>query len=99
MLRLCSKAVGADEEYVDELFQDVWLGALKSISSFDSSRGDLRMWLFGVARNRVALHWRQRARVPAQLTYDGFELLASKTSSPHSIASRAEEKQVLEAVY
>ncbi len=42
------------------VFQDTWLDAISRIEQFDPNRGELRSWLFGIARRRVAMHWRQR---------------------------------------
>ena len=43
-----------------DVFQDTWIDAISHIGQFDPKRGELRSWLFGIARRRVALHWRQR---------------------------------------
>lgn len=42
----------------DDLLADVWLQAFSSRKSFDPDRGTARTWLFGVARNVLAAHWR-----------------------------------------
>jgi RNA polymerase sigma-70 factor (ECF subfamily) len=44
-----------------DLFQDTWLDAIRHIEQFDPQRGELRAWLFGIARRRIALYWRKRA--------------------------------------
>lgn len=43
----------------DDLLSEVWLQAYASRRTFDSSRGTIRTWLFGVARNVLAAHWRR----------------------------------------
>lgn len=54
------RLVRGDPQTAADLFQDTWLDAIRHIRQFDPSRGELRWWLFGIARRRVALHWRQR---------------------------------------
>lgn len=46
----------------DDLLADVWLQAFSSRKSFDPDRGTARSWLFGVARNILAAHWRRVER-------------------------------------
>jgi RNA polymerase sigma-70 factor (ECF subfamily) len=43
----------------EEIHQNVWLAALAGIEQFDDRQGELRAWLFGIARRQVALHFRR----------------------------------------
>ena len=43
----------------DDLFQEVWLHVIQNIDTYDSEKGELSAWLFGIARRRVALYWRR----------------------------------------
>ena len=54
------RLVRGDPQTAADLSQDTWLDAIGHIEQFDSKRGELRSWLFGIARRRGALHWRQR---------------------------------------
>ena len=54
------RLVRGDPAAAADAFQDTWLDAMGHIEQFDSERGELRAWLFGIARHRVALHWRKR---------------------------------------
>jgi len=54
------RLVRGDPQTAADVFQDAWLDAIGHIGQFDPKRGELRWWLFGIARRRVALHWRQR---------------------------------------
>ena len=47
-----------DQDTAEDLTQDVFLGALKGIASFDSAF-TLEQFLFGIARNRVIDHFRK----------------------------------------
>ena len=55
-----ARLVGADRSAADDLFQETWVEALDGIDQYDPERGELRAWLFGIARRRVALYWRLR---------------------------------------
>ena len=54
------RLVRGDPQTAADVFQDTWLDAVSHIGQFDPKRGELRSWLFGIARRRVARHWRQR---------------------------------------
>ncbi|ADI09700.1 putative sigma factor [Streptomyces bingchenggensis BCW-1] len=52
---LVRRAPGA----ADDLLSELWLRAYASRHGFDAARGTARAWLFGVARNVLAAHWRR----------------------------------------
>ena len=66
--------VGGDRAVAEDLNQETWLEALDGIDQCDAARGSFRNWLFGIARKRVALHYRRRALAgnPTSLS-DQFE--------------------------
>jgi RNA polymerase sigma-70 factor (ECF subfamily) len=49
-----------DRAVAEEIHQETWLAALTGIDAFEAGRGELRAWIFGIARRRVALHYRRR---------------------------------------
>ncbi len=53
-----TRRVGAD--LAKDILSEVWLAAFGSRSSYDRSFPDARPWLFGVARNTLRRHWRNR---------------------------------------
>lgn len=53
--------VGGDQAVAEDLNQETWLEAMDGIDHCDAARGSFRNWLFGIARKRVALHYRRRA--------------------------------------
>jgi len=74
---------GDDRAAAEELTQETWLEAIKSIDHFDSARGRFRNWLLGIARRRVALHFRRRAgRKDLQLLGDCMEEIFDSESGP-----------------
>ncbi|HEY1785370.1 MAG TPA: sigma-70 family RNA polymerase sigma factor [Pirellulales bacterium] len=48
-----------DRVAAEEIHQETWLAALSGIDGFDVTRGELRAWIFGIARRQVALHFRR----------------------------------------
>jgi RNA polymerase sigma-70 factor (ECF subfamily) len=55
--------VGGDRGVAEDLNQETWLEAVDCIDKCDAARGSFRNWLFGIARKRVALHYRRRILV------------------------------------
>ncbi len=53
--------VGGDRTVAEDLNQETWLEALDGIDLCNAALGSFRNWLFGIARKRVALHYRRRA--------------------------------------
>ena len=51
--------VAGDRVLAEELHQETWLTAMSAIEQFAPGRGEFRSWLFGIAKKRVTLHFRQ----------------------------------------
>jgi RNA polymerase sigma-70 factor (ECF subfamily) len=47
---------------VADVVQETFLAAARSAQKYDSTRGSLTNWINGIARNQVALHYRQLNR-------------------------------------
>jgi RNA polymerase sigma-70 factor (ECF subfamily) len=47
---------------VADVVQETFLAAARSAGGYDASRGSLWVWLGGIARNHVAIHYRRQAR-------------------------------------
>ncbi len=54
-----SHLLESDGKACEDLNQEIWLQAISSIKGFDPARGELRDWLFGIARLQVAQHFRR----------------------------------------
>lgn len=54
--------VGGDVGTTEDLSQETWVEAVDHFDRYDISRGHLRDWLFGIARKRVAMHFRRKKR-------------------------------------
>jgi RNA polymerase sigma-70 factor (ECF subfamily) len=57
-----ARLLGASGADIADVVQETMLAAAKSAASFDPERGSLWVWLWGIARNQAALHYRKRAR-------------------------------------
>ena len=53
--------VGGDRALAEELHQETWLTAMSAIEQFAPDHGEFRGWLFGIAKKRVAMHYRRAA--------------------------------------
>ena len=55
------RALSASTDTAEEITQETFVKALRSISSFDGSK-DIRAWLFTIARNTYYTYCRRQAR-------------------------------------
>ncbi|TMR98187.1 RNA polymerase sigma factor [Nonomuraea basaltis] len=51
-----------DQQAADDLAAEVFLTAFRKRETFDSARGQVRPWLYGIATNLIGLHRRAEAR-------------------------------------
>ncbi len=51
--------VAGDRVLAEELHQEAWMTAMSAIDQFAPEQGEFRAWLFGIARRRVAMHFRR----------------------------------------
>jgi RNA polymerase sigma factor (sigma-70 family) len=63
-------------DIADDLAADTFLAAFRRRATFDTSRGMVRPWLFGIATNLVARHHRAETRWYAALARAGADPLA-----------------------
>ena len=59
---LAVRRMGPHSADVADVVQETFLAAARSAQRFDPARGSLWMWLSGIARQHVALHYRQQKR-------------------------------------
>lgn len=60
--RTVARLLGPGSADVADVVQETFLAAARSAAGFDPERGSLWMWLWGIARRHVALHYRQEGR-------------------------------------
>ncbi len=70
--------VAGDRALAEELHQEAWLTAMSAIDQFAPERGEYRAWLFGIAKRRVAMHFRRsKGRSEMQLYEETDEVSSS----------------------
>jgi RNA polymerase sigma-70 factor (ECF subfamily) len=60
--RAVARLLGADSADIADVMQETFLAAARSAAAYDPERGSLWMWLWGIARNHVALHHRKKGQ-------------------------------------
>src|SRR6266481_6335793 len=93
-----ARLVSGDPAAADDLFQETWLEALDAIDQYDPARGELRAWLFGIARRRAALYWRRRLTRPGTIDSDSLEHAASNGALlPDFVMEQVEQAVAVQA--
>ncbi|NBS41246.1 sigma-70 family RNA polymerase sigma factor [bacterium] len=44
----------------EDIVSQTWMQALERARLFDAARGTVEQWVFGIAKNRIKMHWRAR---------------------------------------
>jgi RNA polymerase sigma-70 factor, ECF subfamily len=57
-----ARLMGANSADVADVVQETFLAAARSAATYDPWRGSLWLWLWGIARRHVALHYRKEKR-------------------------------------
>jgi RNA polymerase sigma-70 factor (ECF subfamily) len=60
--RAVARLMGPASADVADVVQETFLSAARSAATYDPDRGSLWMWLWGIARRHVALHYRKQER-------------------------------------
>src|SRR5439155_6838691 len=60
--RSVARLLGPNCADVADVVQETMLAAARSVATFDPQRGTLWLWLWGIARRHVALHFRKQER-------------------------------------
>lgn len=61
--RAVARLLGPSSTDVADVVQETFLAAARSAAGYDPARGSLWVWLWGIARNQVALHYRKQGRL------------------------------------
>ncbi len=57
-----ARQMGSHSADVADVVQETFLAAARSARNYDASRGSLWLWLSGITRRHVALHFRKQSR-------------------------------------
>ena len=97
-----SHLMGGDRSSCDDLTQEVWLQAIGCVARFDPGKGELRDWLFGIARRQVALHFRRLSTANVSLPDAlGPELEPADDALllPQDVMEQVERRQLVRAAF
>jgi RNA polymerase sigma factor (sigma-70 family) len=94
-----SHLVDGDGTLCEDLNQEVWLQAISSIKGFDPARGELRDWLFGIARLQVAQHFRRLSSAFVSEKAESIELADDALLLPQEVMERVERLQLVRAAF
>jgi len=88
-----------DRAAAEEIHQNTWLAALAGIDALDVERGELRGWVFGIARRQVALHFRRLGQNRLEALGGDLEAAAIDDDSilPHDVLSAIERGDAVRA--
>ena len=93
--------VGGDRAAAEDLNQEAWLEAIDGIDRFNAAQGAFRNWLFGIARRRVALHYRRRAsagnQTPLSDEFGEVAELGDAPILPQDVLEQVERASVVRA--
>ena len=104
--RSVARAMGPDSADIGDVVQETFLAAAGSARHFDPARGSLWMWLSGIARRQVALHYRQQKRSDRAKDHRGLmaggarqvlRWLDNGRDAPEEILAAAELSSVVRA--
>jgi RNA polymerase sigma-70 factor (ECF subfamily) len=57
-----ARMMGPNMPDVADVVQETFMAAARSAGQYDPDRGSLWVWLYGIARNQAALHFRKQGR-------------------------------------
>lgn len=105
--RWVARLMGTESADVADVVQETFLAAARSARTYDASRASLWLWLSGIARNHVALHYRKQKRQnrlssagdwPAAGSQRVMRWLESREAAPAEALAVAELATLVRAV-
>lgn len=79
-----------DTSAAEEITSSTCEKALKKIGQYDSARGDLRVWMFGIARNELRAYFRSLKQQPIEISIDSLPEFTFQLQSPEQDYQRKE---------
>lgn len=88
-----------DKSSAEEITSAICEKALQKIAQYDPSRGDLRIWMFGIARNELRMHFRSLNNQPGMISIEQLPDFTIQAQSPEQEYQKKETfLQVLQAM-
>lgn len=91
------RLASGDRPAADDLFQETWLEAIDGIEQYDPLRGELRAWLFGIARRQAALYWRRRLGRQQVVGTESWQHTADGALLPDEAMEQLERGEAVQA--
>lgn len=86
-----------DVAIAEDLTSIVCERALERLDQYDPARGEIRAWMFGIARNAIRFHLRSLKRRPVQLSLDKLpEIRVQTRPVEQSYQVKEDFRQILE---
>lgn len=79
-----------DRDAAEEITSRVCERALSRIGQYDPSRGELRMWIFGIARNELRGYFRTMQKSPSEISFEQLPDFSFPGRSPEEELQRKE---------
>ena len=79
-----------DRGVVEEITSRTCEKALSKVHLYDPARGDLRVWMFGIARNELRAYYRSLKQQPDLVPIDQLQEFTFQISSPEQEFQRKE---------
>jgi RNA polymerase sigma factor (sigma-70 family) len=91
--RTCTRAAA------EELTSVICEKAIQKIAAYDPSRGEIRLWIFGIARNELRMFFRARKGEPAEVSIDLLPDFVIQANSPEDEYQQKEAfLQIIQAI-
>lgn len=88
------RRIVSQQSDAEDLAQDTFIKAFRSIDSFDSSRGTMRHWLLGIAYREVLMHLRRQKYRTCYLEDDERILVTISDDEADRLLSEKYEKRI-----
>jgi RNA polymerase sigma-70 factor (ECF subfamily) len=90
-----ARQMRGERDAVADVVQETFMAAARAARQFDPARGTLWLWLWGIARNQMALHFRrrageQRAAAAAAAGCNLREWIQGRDPMPHDVLEAGE---------
>ena len=85
--------VSGNQATAEDVVSEVFLSAIRGLEKLDPDGGSLYAWLMGIARHKLADHWRTMGRAREQLEMTSLDQThCRRTDDPHGLLETHENR-------